>query len=116
MEYGHGCGSSNSDFWKDSGRDDQFGACCISTIGRLYKFKNGLELAISKTTMEHMISAKEIDGTLRSSTHKLARFTMLGNFSRVVESKTISRHHERIHHRCTTESQLAYELCYFAYS
>ena len=44
-------GSSNSDFWKDPGRQEPFGAVCINTIAKRYKFLNGLELANSSSVI-----------------------------------------------------------------
>ena len=51
LEYGCGNGSSNSDFWKDPGRQEPFGAVCINTIAKRYKFLNGLELANSSSVI-----------------------------------------------------------------
>ena len=102
MEYGYGCGSSNSDFWKDEGRDDQFGAVCINATAKKYVFKNKLELAISNTTYKRMETKKET-GVLRSTTPCLGRLTMLANFECVDQSKTaevlsdfVKGSHERV--------------------
>ena len=55
LEYGYGNASSNSDFWKDPGRQEPFGAVCINTVAKRYKFLNGLELAVSDTTLDEMV-------------------------------------------------------------
>lgn len=49
LEYGFACGSSNSDFWKNPARDEQFGPVCIKSVAKLFQFKNSLELAIFNT-------------------------------------------------------------------
>ena len=68
LQYGYGCGSLNSDFWKDPGRMEPFGAVCINTIAKRYIFKNGLEMAISDTTFNEMAKNGEIGLHLRSTT------------------------------------------------
>lgn len=91
LEYGYGSGSSNSDFWKDPGRQEPFGAVCINTITNHYKFNNGLELAISDTTLKEMMKNGEADLLLRSTTPVLGRTTFLGNFQRVEGIKSAEK-------------------------
>ena len=79
----------NSDFWKDPGHKEQFGAVCINTIPRYYKFKNRLDLTISDTTFVQMKRAGELNKELRSTMYCLGRYTMLGNFSQVEKCKTV---------------------------
>ena len=90
LQYGYGCGSSNSDFWKDPGRLEPFGAVCISTIAKRYKFKNGLELAISDT-MFNEIKNGDIELYLRLTEPLLGRTTFLADFARVDGKKTAEK-------------------------
>ena len=91
LQYGYGCGSSNSDFWKDPGRMEPFGAVCINTIAKRYIFKNGLEMAISDTTFNEMAKHGEIGLHLRSTNPLFGRTTFLGDFARVDGKKTAEK-------------------------
>ena len=60
LQYGYGCRSSNFNFLKDRGRTGPFSTVYINTIATCYKFKNGLDLAISDATLKQMIKRGKI--------------------------------------------------------
>ena len=64
---------------------------CINTITKLYKFNNGLELAISDTTLKEMTKHGETNLLLRSTNPVLGQTTFLGNFQRVEGVKSAER-------------------------
>ena len=70
---------------------DPFGAVCINTITRRYKFKNGLDLPVSETTLNQMKKSGEIHLHVRLTTPLLGRCTFLSNFACVEGKKTAEK-------------------------
>ena len=91
LEFGYGNGSSNSDFWKDPGRQEPFGAVCINIVAKHCTFLKGLELAITDTTLNEMIRHGGAEVELRSLGPSLGRTTFFGNFQWVEEIKSAER-------------------------
>ena len=64
---------------------------CISTVVKRYNFINGLELAISDTTLNDMIRHGEAKEELRSLASALEQTMFLGNFQRVESIQSAER-------------------------